>query len=264
MNDELRTPGTWRDYWNGLDDDGHRVPDGAYFYTATVTDGTVTYSLPLASAPPRSTPGTIRIATTQGADPFNNTPLVVSFDLTLPQKLSLQASTASSANYGDRCTALPSGTTCIEERYRGSGEHTIEWPNTKQDGTFFTGVKWLSIEADNFPQNATVVVGSEPRITSLRVDPPLFSPNAGTTLRFDLQLETGATANATVRCIRHENGATVRTISQSVSTGSSSIAIDGLADNGLRLPPGSYTLELKVTDSIGNIVTRQAVMTARY
>jgi len=56
-----RAAGSYADPWNGRNDAGTLVPDGPYFYVATVTDGTnsLTWDLSTNTSPVSTTPATV-------------------------------------------------------------------------------------------------------------------------------------------------------------------------------------------------------------
>jgi flagellar hook assembly protein FlgD/urease beta subunit len=264
VNNELRAAGTWRDYWNGMDDAGQRVPDGAYFYTASVTDGAVTYGWDR-YASSRSQKLTLRSSTSDDFAPYDNIPLEVDYELASAQNVIFQAASVPLGTVFASCGSLPQEARCLEQHYRPSGTHKIYWAGTDAAGLPFTSAQSIRIGAERFPENATVLYGSEPQVGIIEVVPPLLNPAAGANVRFPLTLRSTATARVDVSLIRHENGATVRTMSvPGLAGGNVQVFLDGHTDNGLWIPDGNYSVAITITDSIGNVVTRHALMTARY
>jgi flagellar hook assembly protein FlgD len=265
LNDVLRAAGTHTDLWDGKNDAGARVPDGAYSYVATAREAGGSPFVWDRSAVYRA-PEIIRgITLSSPFDPFDNRPLGITYTLGKAHRLAIQARTSASGSFSGNCSPPPSGTTCVFSGYRPSGSHTIWWPGTRPDGTFFGGSRRIGAVALGFPENVTVARGSAPSVANVRSDPPIWHPARGATLTFDLAVHSGATASVEVHLIRQATADRLLTWSTTGRTsGTVTVPLDGHAANGLWLAEGPYTIEIVITDTIGNVVRAQGVMTVRY
>ena len=114
-------------------------------------------------------------------------------------------------------------------------------------------------------ENGPAPRGSVPSVTTPRTDPPLWHPASGTTVSFDLTVSTGLAASMELYLMRQATGDRLLTWSDSaLTTGHVTVPLDGRAQNALWLAEGPYTIEIVVTDTIGNVVRGNAVMTVRY
>jgi flagellar hook assembly protein FlgD len=256
------------DTWDGKSDTGSLLPDGAYFYVATVTDGSnsLTWN-PVDPYVPLFPPAR-NVLASQPFDPFNNKPMEITYSLDQAAQVSLQFATADQSFDPDCSTLTASSAFCFTNReFQASGPHKITWPGTRPDGVFQAGFGWYAVLSGvAFPPTATVLYGTRPAIVNPRFTPAVFSPAAGTQ-RIEFDLTTYASQPVTVVCrvINQNTLSTLRTLTlPNQVAGHVSTVWDGKADNGVNVAPGFYTIVINARDAIGNSVDQQAVTTIAY
>jgi len=253
------------DIWNGRNQAGMLLPDGAYLYSATVTAGgyiltwdqTTTYPLsqfqymypPLVSF-----------------DPFNNNPLPISYNFAYAGRVTIVFDQAGTGLITHDCN--PPRYCLLNNKYEESGPHTVYWTGTDGTGAMRGDLARVAVVTDRylFSQNAVVQFGSKPTLTNVRVTPPVFGPTLGNqNITLTLSTYQSQAVSVTVSILNQASLSVLRTITvPTQGPGNATIPWDGRADNGMLVAPGFYTITVTVTDSLGNTVTGRALTTVQY
>jgi flagellar hook assembly protein FlgD len=260
-----RTAGTYNDSWTGTTDAGPLAKDGPYFYFATETDGSHTFTWDLSSQFVNGYTSYKDGLNIQPWDAFNNKPLTFTYNFAQAGRVTIEMSPTSPVP--DYNCNLP-GYCPLNRFYQESGPHTFTWAGIDDAGAFRSDLQALVVFVvqDAFPKNAVVLYGVKPVVTNLKVTPPVFGPaSGGATVSLDV---TSYQSNAVAVTVTFQNQAslsTLRTISLSgQAPGHVAIPWDGRADNGMLVAPGFYTVTATVVDSVGNQVKSQILTNVLY
>ena len=287
---QQRSAATYTDVWNGTNDAGALVPDGAYQYIATAVSGsgTVTWDqsaqyvggvtqLPYAKC--RTSTGTL-VACSDAAitfDPFTNKPLLINYCVgggdppsctgstpaIVVVKVSGSTETDSSCNPGD----------CIANEYQSAGAHEIAWYGYTTSSAYVATAPYLAVirRNDNWPRNSVLVFGTAPSITNLAVSSPIFNPASATTfstgldVSFDVSTFQSRSITATCQYRNTTYNSILRTVTLAAQPpGHITVHWNGRADNGDWVVPDVYEIILTVTDSAGSSATVRPVVIVRY
>lgn len=261
--DGSRGAGVYTDVWDGRNDHGALVADGAYLLTANVSDGSRSM---LWDQSFRMKGGTVKAVYPPGIDvfdPFNNKYQTIVYTLDAPYRVNLGVSKGTV--FHDDCR----GIVCIGEAiYKSTGSHVFIWTGTGADGAFLPDYSYVNViyRDTNFPVNAVVVYGTAPTLTNPFVAPALYNPENGLqSISADLATPYSEVATISVAFINQGSLSTLRTVQlPDQAPGRVTVTWDGRADNGMLVAPGHYTAAITATDVIGNRVTVHSVMTVRY
>jgi flagellar hook assembly protein FlgD len=287
---QLRSTATYTDVWNGTNDAGALVPDGAYQYIATAASGsgTVTWDqstqyvggatqLPYPKC--RSDAGGLVACTDSGItfDPFTNRPLRINYCVgggdppsctgSTPAIVVVKAGTSSetdtSCNPGD----------CIANEYQGGGAHEIAWYGRTTSSIYLSNSPDLAVirRNDNWPKNVVLVFGTAPTIANVALSSPIFSPatatstSAGLDVSFDVTTFQSRSVATTCQFRNTTSGSTLRTITLAAQpAGHLTVHWNGRADNGDWVAPAVYEIILTTTDSAGSAATVRPLVTVQY
>src|SRR5262249_46984125 len=184
VNGVSRPANTYTDVWNGKNDSAGFIPDGPYFYYATVTDGTHSMTWDLTSQAYDSY-SNYQYPSVAAFDPFNNNLLSISYNFDQPGRVTLAFSPP--GTFTANCNAPRF---CTENAlYQESGAHTFRWAGVDLTGAFRGDITQLAltISRSAFSANAVVMYGTRPTIANLKVTPAFFGPAVGPQkLEFDL------------------------------------------------------------------------------
>jgi len=257
-----RNAGTFTDTWDGRNDSGALVPDGAYFVVANVDDGTHTFAFDLSNQylegwdynyPSRS----------DTFDPYNNQPMSLTYTFPQPGRVNII--------FTNKTEAGPCGPSdyCLKhDEYQAAGTYTVNWYGTDDAGALRSDLTNVSVTSfrTGFAQNAVVVYGSKPSIAGLSVSPAVFAPAfAPQTIAFDLTTFQSASATVQLSFRNIASGSTLRTITLAdQAPGHVIVTWDGRADNGMWVAAGDYLVTLAITDPIGNAVLTPFPTTVKY
>ena len=260
-----RTAGAYNDTWTGTTDAGPLAKDGPYFYFATETDGSHTFTWDLSGQYVNGYTSYKDFLNIQPWDPFNNMPLTFTYNFAQPGRVTIAMSpTNPVANY----TCNPPQYCPLNLFYQESGSHTFTWAGIDDAGAFRTDLQALVIfiGQDAFPKNAVVLYGVKPVVTNLKVTPPVFGPaSGGSTVSLDVTSYQSNPVAVTVTFQNQASLSTLRTISLSgQAPGHVAVPWDGRADNGMLVAPGFYTVTATVVDSVGNQVRSQILTNILY
>jgi flagellar hook assembly protein FlgD len=261
----VRNPGTHDDFFNGRNDAGELLPDGPYFYVATVTSDGHTLVWDQTNVLHWGQNAHTNELNIQPYDPFNNQPLTFEYFFHQPARVSVGTSTVDGAFVGN-CDAPNDTFFCPANKiWQESGAHTYTWWGVDHTGSYRVihniGIVSIVNEANPFPENAAILFGSKPKLEHVKVFPPVFGPEVGMqTVEFDLTTLNSAPASVKVEFVNLTTKSTLRTIVEKQPPGHSVIEWDGRADSGMHVAPGYYNVIVTVTDAIGNVV-RSGILT---
>jgi flagellar hook assembly protein FlgD len=260
-----RAAGTRTDLWDGRTDGGSLVADGPYFYVATASDGASSMTWDLSTEYLADWVSLTHNLPILAFDPFNNSPMTVSYNFPYPGRVSIALS-QSPVLYQGSCD-LPQFCILTEE-YQESGSHTVAWAGVDATGAFRGDIRGIGIVTDrtHFAKNAVIAYGSKPRITNVRVTPPVFGPAVGPQkVELDLATNLNQPVEVAVSFLNQSSLSTLRTITvPQQPPGHVTVTWDGRADNGMLVAPGYYTITVVATDSLGNKSRGQILTTIQY
>ncbi len=262
-----RDAGTYSDAWDGRDDAGAMVPDGPYFYVATVTDGVHSMIWDLTHQCLNNYFDSKDSLNIQPFDPFANRPLTLSYISPVAGLVTISVFDKSLTS--NECDQTPEKALCLVNRkYEESGPHTFVWAGVDGTGVYrASAYSRLSVTTirDRFARNAVVLFGTKPTVLNVAINPPAFAAGWATaTVSFDLATFQDQPASVTVAFLNQASLSTLRTITlPAQSPGRVSVPWDGRADNGVIVAPGFYTITVTVRDTIGNHAQGQILATIR-
>jgi len=252
--------GTWTYQWDGTKTGGVRAPDGPYFVTANVIDGTNSLDWN-ETALYRNDYSAYTYVSQPDFDPFNNDPLDISYNFSVG-RVTIAVAPPGITEITGTCPP-PSGFCIVDHVYEESGAHTRRWAGVDATGRFRPDIGSMAIVTERaaFSKNAVVIYGTKPTVDNVAVTPPVAWSGAPQTISFDV---TGPTAISTRQVvIRNQESATdLRTITVTAALCTSggthcSTVWDGKADNGMLVAPGAYTITVKATDTLQNTASSQ-------
>lgn len=280
-----RAPATYTDVWNGTNDAGAAVPDGAYQYIATAVSGSGTViwdqstqyvggvtQLPYAKC--RNGSGAL-VACNDGTltfDPFTNKPLRINYCVgggdppsctgSVPAIVVVKAGASSETD--SSCNP----TDCVANEYQSAGAHEVPWFGRTTSSIYVPSAPFLAVirRDDNWPKNVVLLFGTAPAMSNLTVSSPMFNPVAAAGLDVSFDVSTFQSRSVTAACqFRNTtSGSTLRTITLAAQpTGHLTIHWNGRADNGDWVAPGLYELILTTTDSVGSAAIIRPLVTVQ-
>ncbi len=236
---QTRSAGTHSEIWDGKDDSGQIVPDGAYYFIIEDSaSGT-----PMVVYDPRGTGGrNISHSISLSATDFN--PLLNEFcilNYNLPQSVKINLK----VRYGRY-----SGPAVKVIKYQepvSSGQHQTLWDGRDEAGNF--------VDRDNFTfaiwgytldEDTIMIVGGRPVISNLDIDPIRFSPyvnpySTDVPHQGTISLNLSRDANVTINIYDSESNL-VRALldNQPCPQGSNSFVWDGKNNEGKLVPDDFY------------------------
>jgi len=285
-----RSAATYTDVWNGTNDAGALVPDGAYQYIATAVSGsgTVTWDqsaqyvggatqLPYAKC--RNDAGALVACndTTINFDPFANKPLRINYCVgggdppsctgsapaIVVVKVAAYTETDSSCNPTD----------CIANGYQSGGAQEVAWYGSTTSSIYVPSAPYLAVirRDDNWPRNVVLLFGTAPTISNVALSSSMFSPASATTISsgldvsFDVAAFQSRSITTTCQFRNTSSGSTLRTITLAAQpAGHLTVHWNGRADNGDWVAPAVYEIILTTTDSAGNATTVRPMVPVQY
>jgi flagellar hook assembly protein FlgD len=263
-----RNAGTYNDVFNGRNDANVVLPDGPYFYYATVTDGTHTFTWDLSNVMRNDFSNYNDGLGVQAYDPFNNKPFTFNYNFAQPGRVSIATSTNPGSVVGD-CANPPTATFYCPavDLWQESGPQTFTWSGIDSTGAYRTIRSVAIVTVTNkFPRNAAVLFGTKPKVQNVKVTPPIFGPAVGTqTIEFDLTTYASQPADVSIALVNLSTNSTLRTLTVTgQAAGHATVSWDGRADNGMLVAPGDYSVVVTVTDQLGNVVRGGILTTIQY
>ncbi|HEX7151696.1 MAG TPA: FlgD immunoglobulin-like domain containing protein [Thermoanaerobaculia bacterium] len=267
VNGVARAPGSYPDVFNGRNDSNVVLPDGPYFYVATVTDGTHTFTWDLTNVFLNNYGSFNDGLNIQDYDPFNNKPMKFNYNFSQPGRVTIATSTNPGSVVGT-CGSPNATFFCpVIDRWEESGPKSYAWSGIDHNGNY-RGVRSVAIvtATSKFSKNAAVMFGGKPKVENVKVTPPVYGPEVGTqTIEFDLTTYQAQPANISLAFVNLASHSTLRTIALSnIGVGHVSTSWDGLADNGMRVAPGFYHVIVTAVDAQGNTVSSDILTTIKY
>jgi flagellar hook assembly protein FlgD len=279
-----RGAGTYQDVWNGTSDAAALLPDGAYSYIITVTEGSnvLTWDQSNQMRPPNGAPVfypscssktmTLDTCANHAAagktfDPWANDPLKIHYSVNEPTRVWILFTDLTETH--GTCTASE---VCIRNgEFRAAGDYVDSWSGVSPSGFYLPSRAKLTVirRTDTFPKNYVVLYGSGApvSIANVTVTPPIFSADGGrATIKFDLATFGNAPVSITLKMVRQgsatDQASVLRTVTLPATAGEFNYAWDGTADTGHRVAPGEYGLVISATTSGGSstVATRFAVI----
>ena len=238
-----RTDGTYNDVWNGRDDANAQLPDGPYFYTASVTDGTSTLNWDLTTTYRNDYSSYNDSLGLVAYDPFNNKPLKISYNFLSAGRVTIAMSANPGSVNGD-CTHPTSTFFCpVISEWQESGPHTFYFGGSDAAGAY-RSVRSLGVVVNRaqFARNASILYGTKPSVINVAATPTIFGPAGGgtQTIAFDLSTYQSAAVNVKVELRNQESLSVLRTIDLgSVSPGHITTTWDGRPTTACRSHPVS-------------------------
>jgi flagellar hook assembly protein FlgD len=227
--------------WDGRDSTGKVVPDEAYLYFLTATDGvaTATYS-PVIPA------GTGTVSCSQGAgyDPYRNDTLMISYSVALPARVNLFVNLSGSIFK------------VMDSVPYASGNYTFDWNGRSSNGTILTGGTALAqcAVASLLRENVIITSGDTPKVTLLKTDPYDIQLSYGEFTRITYTLSRDA--NVTVTLLPTTGAAITFLNNQAQTAGAHEIKWDGVDpsdSSGKKLlisPEGGYTVSIQAVNPV--------------
>lgn len=265
--DEHREAGEYRDMWDAHSDGGERVPDGPYFYSATVRTERHAMVFDLSGEFLDNFFDSQDGLPMSDFDPFANRPLEVKYSTSLAGLTTI--SLFNRGVLGHDCEQPRDKVIClVDRRYEPAGDHTFTWAGVDSNDAYvasaFSNISITSTR-ERFARNAVIVFGTAPSVLDLRVDLPSFSPPIGRTrLAFRLASPIGATSDISIRFVNLVSHSTLRTVLLPTREPSQiEIEWDGRADNGALVAPGPYLITVTAADRIGNTASARILATVR-
>jgi flagellar hook assembly protein FlgD len=286
----VRTAGSYQDTWNGTNDSGQLVPDGAYRYFVTVSAngttvtwddgthfmGTTQTQLPYPKCR-NSSDGLVACSDTSiNFDPYTNAPLRINYCVgdgdppacsgNTPYLVIIKAPSVGETDAS--CTG-----DCLLSAYQSSGAHEMPWYGTNIYGAFIGSATGLTVirRNDIWPRNLTLVYGTAPAVSNFTISSPIFNPAAapavtsGETFSMTVMTFQGRSVTVTGQFKNLLSGSVLRTMTTSSQpSGQVALSWNGRADNGAWVAPGLYEATITVTDSVGGSVVLKPLITVRY
>jgi flagellar hook assembly protein FlgD len=263
VNGAVRSANTYNDVWDGKNDSAGLLPDGPYFYFATVTDGTYVFTWDQTNQYYNDWSGQ-QNPIFQAWDPFNNRPLTYSYNFSQPGRVNIVL-----RPYGGQGGGCSPPGFCLEQsKYEESGPHSIAWAGVDATGALRFDANWAEEESDRslFSKNAIVLFGTKPSLTNVTATPPVYGPAIGMqTIAFDLATYQNQAATVAVTFLNQSSLSVLRTVTLTgQSPGHKTVTWDGHGDNGMWVADGPYTVTVSATDPLGNQVQGQILTTIQY
>jgi flagellar hook assembly protein FlgD len=287
---QQRSAATYTDVWNGTNDAGALVPDGAYQYVATATtaSGTVTWDqstqyvggatqVPYGKC--RNSTGALVACNDSSIlfDPFTNQPLRINYCVGGGDPPSCTGATPAivvvKASGNAEADASCNAAECIANEYQSGGAHEIAWYGRTAGLVDVSYAPYLAVirRDDNWPKNVALVFGTNPSISNVAISSAMFNPASATSIAagldvsFDVATFQSRTVTTTCQFRNTGSGSILRTITlASQAAGHVTVHWNGRADNGDWVAPNVYEIILTTTDSAGGAATVRPLVTVRY
>jgi flagellar hook assembly protein FlgD len=262
-----RNAGSYTDTFNGLDDAGVLLPDGPYFYVATVTEGASTFTWDLSNDFRYDFGDFNDNLNIQPYDPFNNKPMKFNYNFVLPGRVNIAMTTTPGVVDGNCANPTATFFCPVINRWEESGPHTFVWSGIDHTGAYrVTRSVGIVTVTDKWAKNAALLYGTKPKVENVKVTPPVLGPAVGTqAIEFDLTTYQSAPVDVSIALVNLSTISTLRTLTATGQTpGHVTVPWDGRADNGMYVAPGYYRVLVTVTDARGNVVQGDILTTIQY
>jgi flagellar hook assembly protein FlgD len=255
----LRNGGTYNDPWDGKDNSGTNLLQGAYYVVVSivVAQDQKYFLLDLTNTggvkrPPEGGDPTIppfNFTYPSSFSPYKGEMATFTFDLDEPSLVELFAR-----------EGLENGRTrnLLVMEPLASGFFTVHWDGTDDNGTYLdkalSGLdNYIIFWAYTLPANAVVVYGEKPEVTALSANPIYFFP-AAEDLPNGLEISYSISRSSDVIIlIQDGQGHNVKTMNLGAqSAGAHQVFWNGRAADGQLADSGSYRIGVSLTDPLGN------------
>ncbi len=275
VNNVSRNAGSYTDPWDGKDDSGNQLPEGAYYAILQYSANGVPRVLDLTNTTgntffnPSWTLRTTGTGTTCSAcrfAPYDDTFLEGTFVLNRAAEVTLSIRSFFS-------TFLEKALVFDRKPY-GRGTYVAVWDGTDNlgrvahpappDTQFIFGMT-----AFTFPTNG-IFLEVSPQLSNVTVSPNYFDPYTGDFQSIPkqpskVQFTLNKTGNVTLQVIPVGSTSPIRTITQvNLSAGVNQIDWDGKADNGVYVKDGDYRLAIRASDAAGSQSLVRYLLTRVY
>lgn len=269
VDDEARDAGEHNDVWDGRDDAGEPVRDGAYYYVIEYLDDGEWHTIDLREAADYAQEDPAR-SWNSSFNPFAGEPAEVSYELASPAEVTLYFWTRRGGSSG--IDTIDIDRTLILREPRDAGSHTEIWDGVDDKRVLVeSGVQYpMTLWAYTLPENAIIVAGNRPELNEVSADPvyfnPAYNPYAaslanGTAISY----RSSKAGSANIRVLNDAGEVVVRRSAIQVQAGLNRFVWDGKTLNGQPVAPGPYSVEVVVIDASGNrSMPRYAAIVARY
>ena len=263
--DEWRPAGVYSDVWNGLRDDGARLPDGQYRWVATF--GSDMCSLVVDKSDQRDGDAEVKGHPEYPPwDAFENKPLRFSHTFDRPGEIVL---VFSRDTYDVRLSCDPPRFFCrFLDGYHPGGAFSYEWAGVDDEGRYRDDINAIFVVShhEDLSRNGVIVHGGHPALSGMAVFPTLFRPGVGPqVVRFRLSCFGDERVNGIVTWTNQESLSVLKTESLlGIGSGMIEIGWDGRADAGDLVAPGRYTVAVVITDRNGQTARGEALTRVEY
>jgi flagellar hook assembly protein FlgD len=252
VDNVVRSGGFFSDTWDGKDDSGQYVKDGAYLYTIEYSANGQNYVYDLTNdvnparyAPPVNYPDTF--------NPLNSD--TNSFRYTLENKSEVTVYISYfGGSYG---LAGPRVKTLLLREPQKKGSYVLVWDGTDDSGNLVEPHGYvIAVFGWRLPENS-VIVSTKPIISDILVAPTRVNPDSGAysaSSQATLTYTLSKNADVTVSIYNSENYL-VRTITVDdvPAGGGNTIVWDGKNEDNILVAPGTYRFKLIAEDDQGTL-----------
>jgi flagellar hook assembly protein FlgD len=228
--------GAYQFIWNGQDNTGHTVPDGAYFYTLQTTlGGVITGSYNPTQTSNTDIPVITNISYSSGFDPLRNIPTVINYSSPTASICSLLVAVP----YRFWNTVYPWAYTIVDSvPLSGGVNYNLEWDGRNQSGTvvappglLIPGTStpmdiFLQCSPGSLTENYIIISGGTLNINNVTLDPSAMQLSYGEFTRIKYHLS--GNANVTITLTSPSGVATTLVSSQAQSVGDQEFDWNGL------------------------------------
>ncbi|WP_299968755.1 PKD domain-containing protein [uncultured Roseobacter sp.] len=264
-----RDPGTYQDAWDGRDENGNLVRDGAYYVVVSVTVNgeTEVFDARNTAVFEELTPSR---SFTRNFNPYEGVPVEVGYTIPWPAEVSLYFWTRLPGGFS--ADTIGPVRTVFLRLPRPAGTYTDVWDGFDDNGVVvepdrqYPVTLWLY----RLPENTIIVTGNQPEITAVGVSPqflnPVFNPyssGGAATASVAVTIDKPATL---VLDVLNSEGLSVRRITASNrAAGANVVTWDGRDAEGNFVAPDIYSIGVVAVDASGNrSLPRYGTTVVRY
>jgi len=255
----FRNAGTYNDPWDGKDNGGVNLVQGAYYVVVSIVVAQDQWYFLLdltatggerrpAGGNPALPPFNLTFPT--NFSPYKGEMAIFAFDLDKPSLVDLLAK-ENLSNGRER--------NLLKREPLASGSYSLSWDGTDDNGAFLdksiSGLdNYVVFWAYSLPDNGIVVYGEKPEVTALSVNPIYYFP-ADEDLPEGLEISYSISKSSNVTIFVQDNqGHYTKTMNLGTQSPGAHVAYwDGRASNGQLADSSSYRIGVSLTDSLGNI-----------
>jgi len=248
--DATRAAGTYDDPWDGRDDGGNLLPDGAYYAVLEYDVGGQTKIVDLTQTTGGTRYNPTRNSLPSRFSPYENDPLDITFTVPSNQGASEVLAFVGLFRTDTRLVTL------LDRKPFGVGTYTIQWDGLLPNGTFAVpppGDTFLfGIWGYRLPDNA-IYLSAAPRISNYSVQPTQYSPARDGSRPLTLSFNLDKAATMELKVVNLATGGVVfngQFPGFSAGAGKT-LSWSGLNGDGHLPDKGDYRLALTAIDASG-------------